>query len=91
MEPRARVELATCRLRSVNQTGAAECDGQLRCSIFFTLCALADPLGFLLSVMVCDLGVHQIVHQVSTASVTCSQDVLQTAGKNRPAAILLRS
>jgi len=64
MEPRAGLEPATCRLRSVNQPNVTDSYGQISCSVLLTFRASSHVSKLLPSAMVCHLGVHQIVHQV---------------------------
>ena len=64
MEPRARFELATCRLRSVNRRDVTNSYGLLSCSVFLAFRVPDHASGCLLSAIVCHLGVHQFVHQV---------------------------
>jgi len=72
---RALEPLTPC-LQSVNQRNVTDSYGLLSCSVFLAFRDSSHVSKLLPSAMVCDLGVHQIVHQEKDSrerSVSVSQ------------------
>jgi hypothetical protein len=86
----AGLEPATSCLLGVNQQCAAECDGQLRRSVFFTFRGLNRSPKFLLSAMVFYLAVHQTVHQICPCVGSVSRICYWSAEENRAAGCPVR-